>query len=80
MKKFKFLILMLFLLMPAMINAKEVNVYLFHGDGCPHCASEIEYLEEIEKEYNEVNINLYEVWYNEDNQKLMKKVKIVGIK
>ena len=36
----------LLLLFPLVVNAKDnkVTLYLFHGDGCPHCASEIEYL------------------------------------
>ena len=63
------------LLIPTLVSAKEVNLYLFHGDGCPHCAKEREYLKEIEKEYDDVNIHLYEVWYDTDNQELMAKVK-----
>ena len=67
--------LLLLLLIPTLVSAKEVNLYLFHGDGCPHCAKEREYLKEIEKEYDDVNIHLYEVWYDTDNQELMAKVK-----
>ena len=68
-------IVLLLLLIPTLVSAKEVNLYLFHGDGCPHCAKEREYLKEIEKEYDDVNIHLYEVWYDTDNQELMEKVK-----
>lgn len=67
--------LLLLLLLPTVIDAKEVNLYLFHGDGCPHCAKEREYLKELEEEYEQLNINLYEVWYDEENQELMEKVK-----
>lgn len=71
----KKIVLLLLLLLPTLVSAKEVNLYLFHGDGCPHCAKEREYLKEIEKEYDDVNIHLYEVWYDTDNQELMEKVK-----
>lgn len=71
----KKILLLLLLLIPTLVSAKEVNLYLFHGDGCPHCAKEREYLKEIEKEYDDVNIHLYEVWYDTDNQELMEKVK-----
>ena len=47
----KKIVLLLLLLIPTLVSAKEVNLYLFHGDGCPHCAKEREYLKEIEKEY-----------------------------
>lgn len=71
----KKMVLLLLLLLPTLVSAKEVNLYLFHGDGCPHCAKEREYLKEIEKEYDDVNIHLYEVWYDTDNQELMENVK-----
>ena len=71
----KKILLLLLLLIPTLVSAKEVNLYLFHGDGCPHCAKEREYLKEIEKEYDDVNIHLYEIWYDTDNQELMAKVK-----
>lgn len=71
----KKIVLLLLLLLPTLVSAKEVNLYLFHGDGCPHCAKEREYLKEIEKEYDDVNIHLYEVWYDTDNQELLEKVK-----
>lgn len=71
----KKIVLLLLLLIPTLVSAKEVNLYLFLGDGCPHCAKEREYLKEIEKEYDDVNIHLYEVWYDTDNQELMEKVK-----
>lgn len=58
------------------VNAKEtVNVYLFYGKGCPHCAAEKEYLEEVAKENKNVKIIYYEVWYDENNKKLFEDVR-----
>ena len=62
------------------VNVKKednkVNLYLFHGDGCPHCRDEKNWLEGIKREYkNKLNVYYFEVWYNADNVKLMDKVK-----
>lgn len=74
-KKIKFFFFIFLLILPISISAKEINVYLFHGDGCPHCAKEKEYLKEIKKKNSDINIHLYEVWYNEENRELLSKVK-----
>ena len=76
-KKINYLIVILFLLiMPFQVFAKdkEVTLYLFHGDGCPHCKEEMEYLDSVEKKYKDLKIVKYEVWYNEENSELLKKV------
>lgn len=57
-------------------NTKKIDLYLFHGAECPHCEEERQWLKEIEKEYsNYLNINLYEVWHNDNNKKIMEDVK-----
>lgn len=73
----KLCLLLIFLLFPLVVNAKEnkITLYLFHGDGCPHCASEIEYLNRIEKKYNNLEIVKYEVWYDQDNSEFLNQVK-----
>ena len=76
MKKLKFLILTILLLLPISISAKEkVNLYLFHSETCMHCQAEIEYLKELEKEYDNLKIHLYEVDSHKDNAEKMIKVK-----
>ena len=63
-------------LFPLFVSAKDnkVTLYLFHGNGCPHCAAEIEYLDTIEKEYKDLEIVKYEVWYNDENANLLQDV------
>ena len=75
-KQILILIVLLLVLTPIQnVNAEEkINLYLFHGDGCPHCAAEKEYLEDLKKEYKELNIIQYEVWYNEENNALLKQI------
>lgn len=62
--------------LPSFAQAKSaVDVYFFWGDGCPHCANEEEFLKNIETEYGDtVQIHRYEVWYDEDNQKLLQQL------
>ena len=56
-------------------NAKDkINVYFFHGDGCPHCENATKFFDSIKKEYEKYyNLEKYEVWYNEENSNLMEK-------
>ena len=56
------------------VSAKEVNITFFYGDGCPVCAREEKFLEEIESKYD-VKITKYETWYNEENAKLLDEAK-----
>ena len=53
----------------------KVNVYLFRGEGCPHCAQEEEWIKSIKKKYKDtVNFYDFEVWYDEDNREKLKQV------
>ena len=53
----------------------KVNVYLFRGEGCPHCEEMLEFFDSIEEEFGQYyTMNTYEVWYNQDNADLMQDV------
>lgn len=71
-----FLILFLtFIIVPYNVSAEErVNIHLFYGEGCPHCAHEKEFLDEYLKDKDNVKLYKYEVWSNKDNQELLEKV------
>lgn len=80
MKKIKyiFLFILSFLFILPSINAeekKQVNVYLFHSNTCSHCKAEIEFLNEIQKEYENLKINLYEINNVKENKELMINIK-----
>ncbi len=81
MKKLVLVIIVLFsLIFPFNINALEndkITLYLFHGDGCPHCSDEQDFLESIKDDYKNLEIVLYEVWYNESNALLLEKIEKV---
>ena len=73
------IILLIFLLLVCVsgpqsgVNAEElnlVNLYFFNGDGCPHCADENVFLQEMSEAYgDQLVIHSFEVWYNADNAK-----------
>lgn len=80
MKKLKTILTILILLFCSYnvptVNAKDkVNVYLFYGDGCPHCEAFMEYMDGLsEEEKSKFELVKYEVWYDEDNGTLMNDV------
>ncbi len=84
MKKTKIIILALvfafaFLIGQTNCYAKsKVNVYLFRGEGCPHCEEAIEWFDDTlskDEEYSKYyDLVKYEVWYDQDNAELMDKV------
>ena len=75
MKKFIFTICLLLLFIPCMVNAKDkdkIKVYIFYGDGCPHCHNAMEFFKSIEEEYGKYfELVSYETWYSSTNNKLM---------
>lgn len=52
----------------------NVNLYLFWGDGCPHCAHAKEALEPYVKQRQNIGYQKYEIYYNVENQKKMQSV------
>lgn len=53
--------------------ASELNIYLFWGNGCPHCAKEKTYLAEILPDYPNVKLDTYEIYSSQENVNLMQK-------
>jgi cytochrome c biogenesis protein CcdA/glutaredoxin len=48
----------------------QVEIVLFWGDGCPHCETEREFLEELRSDYPDLVVRDYEVWGNAANLQL----------
>jgi len=53
---------------------QTVNLYFFWGNGCPHCAKEEAFLQQLTQKYPQVRVQAFEVWYNTQNQELLMKV------
>ena len=48
------------------LSSNKPNIYIFWGDGCPHCKA-------LAKFISKVNIYSFEVWSDKDNKSFMKK-------
>ncbi len=58
------------------VEEDKINIYLFKGAECPHCAEEKEWLKKIEDDYKDyINIYEFEVWHNEENARILDNVK-----
>jgi thiol-disulfide isomerase/thioredoxin len=55
---------------PAMQDAQPVVLYFFWGDGCPHCAHQKPFLEELERRYPNLEVRDYEIYHVEENRVL----------
>ncbi len=59
------------------VNAQtsdDVSIYLFWGDGCPHCAKAKPFLEDLAKSNSNIKYFNYEIYYNDANQEIFRKV------
>ena len=76
MKKYLYIFLMAILLVLASpaLASDTPNVYFFHGDGCPHCAKEEIFLDQLHSKDPSLNIYAFEVWKNKSNLNLLKEV------
>lgn len=76
----KFLLLS-FLIIGFTAYAQTPNITFFYGKECPHCEEEIKFLDSLKKEMPDLEIVEYEVWHNEENQKLfLETAEKLGIK
>lgn len=50
------------------VSVDGVELVVFHGDGCPHCAAMLEFLDDLQGEYGDLVVTDYEVWYDTANQ------------
>lgn len=55
-------------------DPEKVTVYFFWGDGCPHCAEEKPFLEELEQKYPDLEVKMFETYQNPENRELMQTV------
>ncbi len=48
-----------------------VTLVLFHGEGCPHCAAERDFLMQLRQEYPDLVVEEHEVWNDAENLALL---------
>ena len=74
-KLFKILLVLAIILVPINVKAERVvNIHLFYGETCPHCAAEEEFLNEYLKGKDNIKLYKYEVFYDQSNVRLLQKV------
>jgi len=62
-----------FLLLATFVaHASTVNVYVFWGEGCPHCAKELEFLHKLSQKYP-IKVKQYEIYRSPENRSLFEK-------
>lgn len=76
MKKTLKILLFLLLFIPFLVfgSEKDLNIYLFYGDGCPHCKDEEKWFETYLKKNDFIKMHRYEIWYDKENQEKYSKV------
>ncbi len=55
-------------------QAKPVDLVLFYGRGCPHCAAMRDYLGTLEHRYPQLRVHAYEVYFDGGNARLFERV------
>ena len=55
-------------------NGKSVELVLFYGRGCPHCAAMVDYLGTLNGRYPHLRVRAYEVYFNSANARLFERM------
>lgn len=61
------------LALPARADERTVKIYFFWGEGCPHCANERIFLDQLPEKYSNLRVMDYEVWNNAENRAFLQK-------
>lgn len=72
-KRILFALVLFILLIPNTLANEVVNIYLFYGQGCPHCEQLKEKLDYLKDKYP-IKVYMYETWYDSKNSELAQKV------
>ena len=72
-KQIIILLILMVSFIPVSFAENEVNLYLFYGMGCSHCARAIEFLDDLSGKYPELNIKKYEIYFNDENREIFMK-------
>lgn len=77
-KKIAKILIVFFLLLslvgPVMAQEEKVNIYFFWSKGCPHCVREKTFLAELEKKYESVSVESFNITASQENIILLQKI------
>jgi len=49
---------------------QQVDMYVFYGRGCLHCAKLLSFLEELKEDYSSIAVHEYEIYFDNNNREL----------
>jgi thiol-disulfide isomerase/thioredoxin len=62
-------------------QSRKVIIYIFYGNGCIHCERELNFLNNLQNKYANLEVKAFEVWHNQSNFVLFEKMcEVYGIK
>lgn len=72
MKIYKLLLLIIFVLLifKPCLATQPVDLYFFYGQDCPVCAQAQTFLGELSREYPNLKVKSFEVFFNQENRNL----------
>lgn len=69
------IVLASFMFIPNVFAKEKVQIYMFKGDGCPHCEDALKFFNSLtDADKEKFELHEYEVWRDEKNKELMEKV------
>jgi len=66
--------ILIFPLKAVLAEENSVNLYLFWGQGCPHCEKEKLFLSKLKNKYPAIKLYDFEINKNSENAKKLKKI------
>jgi glutaredoxin len=55
-------------------DEETVELQIFHGDGCPHCANALRFLDGLQEDWPALDVVSHEVWHDDANRDLFREV------
>lgn len=75
-KRFLIAVILVMSILPV-VHARDVYVYMFWGQGCPHCAAAKPVMIGLANNYSWIHLYLFEVYHNNTNRELWYKLSSV---
>lgn len=55
-------------------RAAAVEMHVFYGQGCPHCAEQHLFLDELQRTHPDLQVNRYEVWREDTHHRVFREM------
>jgi cytochrome c biogenesis protein CcdA len=58
----------------AAAEPEPISLYLFWGEGCPHCEEQLPFVAELERRHPALSVHRYEVWRDRSHRRLFQEM------